>query len=419
MSAKRKFYQAVALAILLLVLLVTYLLLLLSVAKLPVVWDFAIYYGSARHFWEGQSLYAAVPVDAFGTPPDSIALVRDTLHANLSPPPAMLLMAPLGLWSYESAYSIWTIVSILCGLAAVVWVGSTFDRGNGRVVPTLVLGILLLVYFPTFVNVQLGQVALLLLLLLSIVWVAARAGHDAVAGIALGFALTMKLFAALLLLYFLVRRRWRLAAWSAATLLVTTAAGLLVFGPASFREYLRALETVTWYASNWNASFLGFLTRILGGSENVPLVDVPGLAHGISYGLSLVGIVALVWMSWPRVGEPLPAVFDLGFGLTLALMLLASPLGWIYYLPLMLIAVAGAWRVSGPLKWALVVAWILSTVPTPVRQAAEVVDPLSWFTWASIYFYAALAFTLALGLIMWRLRRRGAGGVSSGAGGAV
>jgi hypothetical protein len=100
-------------------------------------------------------------------------------------------------------------------------------------------------------------------------------------------------------------------------------------------------------------------------------------------------------------------------------MLLASPLGWIYYLPLMLIAVAGAWRVSGPLKWALVVAWILSTVPTPVRQAAEVVDPLSWFTWASIYFYAALAFTLALGLIMWRLRRRGAGGVSSGAGGAV
>jgi alpha-1,2-mannosyltransferase len=256
MSAKRKFYQAVALAILLLVLLVTYLLLLLSVAKLPVVWDFAIYYGSARHFWEGQSLYAAVPVDAFGTPPDSIALVRDTLHANLSPPPAMLLMAPLGLWSYESAYSIWTIVSILCGLAAVVWVGSTFDRGNGRVVPTLVLGILLLVYFPTFVNVQLGQVALLLLLLLSIVWVAARAGHDAVAGIALGFALTMKLFAALLLLYFLVRRRWRLAAWSAATLLVTTAAGLLVFGPASFREYLRALETVTWYASNWNASFL-------------------------------------------------------------------------------------------------------------------------------------------------------------------
>jgi hypothetical protein len=419
MSSTKRPYQTVALAILLLVLLVAYLLLLSSVSKLPVVWDFTIYYASARHFWEGQSLYAAVPVDAFGTPPESISLARDTLHANLSPPPAMLLMVPLGLWSYTSAYSIWTIFSILCGLASVVCLGSTLGRGNGRVVPTLVLGILLLAHFPTFVNVQLGQVALVLLLLLSIVWVAARGGRDTAAGIALGLALTMKLFVALLLLYFLVRRRWRLVAWSAATLLLTTTAGLLVFGLASFREYLSALETVTWFASNWNASFLGFFTRILGGSENVPLVDVPGLAHALSYALSLVGVLGLVWLSWPRGGEPLPAAFDLGFGLSLALMLLVSPLGWIYYLPLMLIALAGAWRVSGSLKWALVVAWILSIIPTPVLQAVEVNDPLSWFTWASVYFYAALAFTLALGLIMWRLRRGGASGVPSDAEGVV
>jgi hypothetical protein len=331
----------------------------------------------------------------------------------------MLLMAPLGLLSYTSAYSIWTIVSILCGLAAVACLGSTLDRGDARAVPTLVLGILLLAYFPTFINVQLGQVALVLLLLLSIVWVAARGGRDTVAGIALGLALTMKLFAALLLLYFLVRRRWRLAAWSVVTLLITTAAGFLVIGPASFREYLHALETVTWYASNWNASFSGFFTRILGGSENVPLVDMPGLARALSYGLSLVGIIGMVWLSWPRAGEPLPAAFDLGFGLTLGLMLLVSPLGWVYYLPLMLIAVAGAWRVSGPLKWALVAAWILSTIPTPVLQAVEVNDSLSWFTWASVYFYAALAFTLALGLVMWRLRRGGANGLSSNSGTAV
>jgi hypothetical protein len=401
------------LALLLLVLLVAYLLLLSNVAKLPVVWDFTIYYASARHFWEGQSLYAAVPVDAYGTPPESIELARDTLHANLSPPPAMLLMLPLGLLSNASAYSVWTLVSILCGIGAVVFLGSTFDRGDSRVLPTLILGILLLAYFPTFVNVQLGQVALVLLLLLSIVWVSARDGRDTIAGIALGVAVTMRLFAALLVLYFLVRRRWRLVALSTATLLATNAAGLLVFGPASFREYLRALETVTWYASNWNASLLGFLTRVLGGSENVPLVNLPGLAHALSYALSFLGILALVWLSWPRGDEPLPAIFDLGFGLTLALMLLVSPLGWVYYLSLMLIAIVGAWRVSGPLRWGIVVAWILSTIPTPVLQAVEVNDPLSWFTSASVYFYAALAFALTLGLIMWRFRRGYASGVPS------
>ncbi len=416
MSSPRRPYQAVALALLLLILLAAYLLLLISVARLPVVWDFTIYYASARHFWEGESLYAPVPADAFVTPPESIELARDNLHPNLSPPPAMLFMAPLGVWPYRSAYSVWTIASILCGLVAVVCLGSTLDQGNGRVVPTLILGVLLLAYFPTFVNVQLGQVALVLLLLLSIVWVSARSARDSVAGIALGLALTMKLFAALLLLYFLVRRRWRLVAWSAATLLVTTAGSFLVFGPASFREYLRALETVTWHASNWNASFLGFFSRILGGSENVPLVDVPVLAHSLSYGLSLVGIGALIWLSWPRSGELQPATFDLGFGLALTLMVLVSPLGWVYYLSLMPIVIVGAWRVSGSLRWVLAVSWILSTVPTPVLQAHQVNDPLSWFTWASVYFYAALGFSLALALIMWRLRHASASGAYSDAG---
>lgn len=419
MASTRKPHLAAALLVLLLVLLGGYLLLLSSVARLSIVWDFTIYYGSARHFWEGESLYAEVPVDAFGIPPEDLALARDTLHANLSPPPAMLLMAPLGLWAYPTAYVIWSIVSILCGLAAILCLGFALEPEEGRITRTIVLAILLFAYFPTFANVQLGQVALVLLLLLSIVWVAARKGRDAVAGIALGLALTLKLFAALLVLYFLVRRRWKLVAWSAATLLLTTVAGLLVFGPASFRQYLRALETVTWYASNWNASLVGFFTRILGGSENVPFLDMPALAYALSYGLSLLGIVALVWLAWPRDGELLPAISDVGFGLALALMILVSPLGWVYYLLLMLIAMVGAWRVSGPYKWALVGAWILSTVPIPVLQAVEVNDPLSWVTWASVYFYAALVFTVALGIILYRLRSQGARSVSVNADGAV
>jgi alpha-1,2-mannosyltransferase len=406
------------------VLLVAYFLLLSSATKLPISLDFTIYYASVRYFWEGERIYAKVPVGSFGPMPEGLEFDRDTLHANLSPPAAMLLMAPLGRWELPTAYFIWSTFSIVCGIAAALLLGLAVGGKANRIGRTLALTFLLLAYVPTFTNVQIGQVGLVLLLLLSIVWVAARRGRDGVAGIALGLALTMKLFVGLLVLYFLVRRRWRLVAWSGAVLLLTSLASLIVFGPASFPDYARVLQTVTWYAINWNASLLGFFTRILGGSENIPLVVMPGLAYALSYGLSLLAVLALVWLSWPRDGEPLPAVLDVGFGLALALMLLVSPLGWMYYFPLLLIGVIGAWYasdrwLSGAYKWALVVAWILSTLPFPALQAVEVNDPLSWFTWASVYFYAALAFSLALGIILYRLRGKGARSVSPNSDGAA
>ena len=56
------------------------------------------------------------------------------------------------------------------------------------------------------------------------------------------------------------------------------------------------------------------------------------------------------------------AGFDLGYGLTLAVMLLVSPLGWMYYFPLLLLPGYAVWLLTRegrlrPLRWGLLVAW--------------------------------------------------------------
>jgi hypothetical protein len=208
-----------------------------------------------------------------------------------------------------------------------------------------------------------------------------------------------------------VQRRWRLVFWCAATVLVAAACGVLAFGPSSYLDYLEGLGSVTWYASNWNASLLGFLTRLLGGSENIPLLNVPWLAHPLYYALSFAGILMMVWLSWPRTGEAAAEIQSLGFGLSLALMLLLSPLGWMYYFPVLFIALISAWGAAGTFgmadyKRAIVLAWLLSTVPTPLVASKMLNEPLICLTWAAVYFYALLAFSAILGSMLYRLRTK-------------
>jgi hypothetical protein len=342
--------------------------------------------------------------------PESAESEAATLHPNLNQPAMVLAMAPLGLLDFASAYIVWSVVSIVCGISAIFLLWKSTSRKARGVDSLAFLGILLFAFFPTLVSIGLGQTSLLLLLLLSIVWTTSRMESDIGAGVALGLALIVKPFVGLLALFFLVRRRWRLLCWTFGTFALGTAVSLLVLGTKPFRDYLMALRSITWYASSWNASFLGFFTRILGGSENTPLVNLPWLAHVLSYTLSILGILALVWLAWPRQSENEPAVVDLGFGLALALMILISPLGWMYYFPVLVIPLVGAWNLASTHlgarhRWVLVVAWLLASVPTPLIQAAQFNEPLGWFTTGGVCFYALMVLSITLGTMLYRSRK--------------
>jgi hypothetical protein len=259
--------------------------------------DFAAYYASVRHFWAGESIYAPARFDDLGKPPQDAQPTGETMHPDLSPPPLTLYLAPLGMWNYPTARTIWSTFSLLRGIAAAGLIGASIGGTEDRPTRILFLEIVLLAYFPSLGTIATAQGSFVLLLLASVVWLAARKGRDAAAGIALALALTIKPYAALLVLFFLLRRRWRLLLWCAAACLLVVVATLLAFGAQAYRDYVAVLQSITWYGKISDASLLGFLTRIFGRPDTAPLLSMPRLAGALYYAGVVLGVLAVSWLS--------------------------------------------------------------------------------------------------------------------------
>ena len=243
-----------------------------------------------------------------------------------------------------------------------------------------------------------GQFTFVLLLLIALAWKTSRMKKDRLAGVILGLATGLKLFMGIFFILFLVYRRWRLLFYFIGTYLLFNIISLVVFKFATFKKFLSLLQKMPWYAESWNASFMGFFTRIFGGSLNIPLVNQPWLAQALSLLLSLALIGSLIRYAWPSAGPIATHRFDLLFSLALVEMLLISPYGWLYYFPVLILPAVVAWRASENClrsrgyKLLIVIAWALSTIPTPLIWAedARMNQPIIWFTSAGIYFYALL-----------------------------
>jgi len=96
------------------------------------------------------------------------------------------------------------------------------------------------------------------------------------------------------------------------------------------------LKKISWYASSWNVSFLGFFSRLFSFSEkNHAFFTVPHLTAVLTLLLSagLVFYLARLWYTQKTTKE----AFDAGFSLVIIAMILLSPLGWTYYFGLFLI----------------------------------------------------------------------------------
>jgi hypothetical protein len=320
-------------------------------------------------------------------------------------------LAPLGLISYQRAFLLFSFLSVLSGLVAIIIISKEVAPNKHEMKTLLGSMIIILYYFPTWTNIVYGQFSLILLLIITLAWIAARNGRDGICGISLGLAMSLKLFIGLFVLFFLVRRRWRLLFWFISTFLLLSLLPLLIMGVEVYKNYFAVLSEITWYAASWNASFLGFFTRIFGGSENVPMINFPKLAFALTRICSLSFALWLVWLAWPREKKSSPDHFDLGFSLTITGMLLISPLGWMYYFTLLTIPAVVAWRLARRLdsrmqyQAVIILAWLLSTTPRFLIPSAEMDTPFICFTWAGSYFYALLLFSFILGSLAQRLKK--------------
>ena len=221
------------------------------------------------------------------------------LHPNLNSPFHTLCISLFGLLDFQTAFMIWSVFSLGCGLSAIALFYNKIITNDMNLVYLMNIWIITLLYFPTLINFALGQFSFILLLLIAVAWKTSKMGNDVTAGIIFGLALALKLFFGIFIVLFIFYRRWRLICCILCTFIMCNILSIAIFTLPTFKNFLSLLQNMPWYGGSWNASFMGFFTRIFGGSMNIPLVNLPWLARTLSLVLSLALMGWMIWLAQP------------------------------------------------------------------------------------------------------------------------
>lgn len=341
--------------------------------------DFSSFYASALAYTNNTNPFGNLNATFLATPV--------VVPANLNPPAFLALISPITHLPFLSALPLWFIVSLILGaLGAMLCVYLIMPKACfKRNALTFVL--FYFAMFATLMNTSIGQIG-------NLVFFSTVSGYyfflrrkEYWAGLLWGFIIAIKLFPGLLFLFVLSQKRYKVFFTMCVTCLFLTLLPLLSKGTEVYFMYLNMLSRNTWYGSSWNGSLFGLGFRLL---VNQPMVVASSICYGLSLLLLVWYIKKLAWLA-KNNNSCHPA-----FALTIIMMLLLSPLGWLYYFSLLLIPLVIIWQTlnqqSVSIKsqgfWALTL--LLINFPTGNTQAQHMDSLLYKLTYYSIYFYGLL-----------------------------
>ncbi len=281
----------------------------------PHVTDFAVYYAAAsllRHDPHG-ALYSVTTLQSavatYGGCPQSVLF-----NGYVYPPLLAILLEPFTYLTCAQALVVWTLVNaLLWALSALILVDMLRTRWP---TPEARLGLWALViggsvaFWQNYPGLYLGQTHLLLLFCLALgIWLEQN-NRPWLAGAVIVFAALIRPLPALLLVYYLVQKRWAVIGGALAAGLALLVVMLLGVG---WETLVRSVP----------ATLFATVAQAHPGKDGALMV-VAG-PSGVALAL-LAGCVYMVTIVFRRGGDT-----ALGAAWTLCTMLLVSPLVWGFY----------------------------------------------------------------------------------------
>lgn len=337
-------------AVLLLVIWATFVAALLLTFH-PVASDWSTYYDTARalRLSPHANLWDYAITVAGGSGPDGCSLWPNLPYKY--PPLLAIILAPLTYLPCGAATFVWRLVTlglwIACGLALALPSWRAGRRGWALAAMALVM-----CYPPLIDGMLLGQVHLIILALILAGVALVANGRQVWGGAALAIGVWIKYAPGVIVVYYALTGRLRLAAGAVVAGLALLVAQLIIVGPASLLTSL-------------NPSMLAVTGAVWDGW---PGGSLWGIAAGAVFA---IGVLLARWR-----GER-PASDALGIGWALCAMLLASPvIQWLY------------------LTWLLPAFW--ACLLEAARIARDVNNDAGWLRWAPL---VTLALIFAVSLI--------------------
>jgi hypothetical protein len=361
--------------------------------------DFTIFYYTSRMVADGLPMYGESP-GRYG-----IEWVADHL-GNLNPPHVQLLLLPLGYLSYRDALACFVAVNAAC-LAWSLWLVARELAIPWSWQRFWIWGALT-ISCAAFTTVAVTcELTFVLMVPFTIAWRAWRREQWTAAGAWLGACASAKLFLLLFVPLLIWQRRWKAVAAFVGTACALTALGVALFGVGVYAQWAATLGRVAWWWIPMNASWHGIVSRALEGSETVaPVVHNPSLVRHVAFVGSVV--FALGSLASARLAEAAALRRDASFLVVFLGAILASPLGWVYYLPLAYGPMLGwfrSWRADagGATRASAIAVYIgCACLYVPQELASWLQhSPIATLTLASVYFWGVVLLWTAVGRGRW------------------
>ncbi len=301
----------------------------------------------AKALLAGEDLYLPLVELAARLLPDLPVIVFS--HPTPHPPPVALISLPLALFTYEQAVVIWFIFETICvfliSYLLVDWWNAKRDWKH-----VLGLAFLMLGSAPFVIDIGFGQLSILLLLFLMFSWQYLRRGNEIVGGIFLGLVMALKLMAWPIVLYLLIKRRWRAVFSSGMVVLLSNGFMALLMGLEQFISYyidVGPTVSAMYQGDVWNISVWGWGWTLFAGFDSsiAPFVEVSPLFESLTYLAPYAAIVCLLTVVSVGLYHALRLKeFDTAFGILVCISILANPTAWSHYFTWTVIPLAVLWR---------------------------------------------------------------------------
>ena len=300
-----------------------------------------VFSGSAGYGYDlAAYLDAAARVAAGGSPyqPQTLGGPFNPGPAGLYlyPPPLAVLLAPVSGLATSAVAAGWWIVRV--GLLAVGCAVMPVPRW----VRAAVLLVLALSY-PTLIDLNLGNVSLLVLVASCLAW---RWLDRPASGVATAVAMAVRPTLVVVLVWWLVRRRWQPVLWALGGGLVLIGLTLPFVGVGGYTDYLSVVRD---------------LSNVTGVPRNVDLASA-ALLLGVSPGIVQPALVVQYALGLGAVLLALRQDRDVGFVMVTGASLLLAPLIWVHYL--VVLALPAALLAGRGFRWAVLLP-LLGWLPEP------------------------------------------------------
>lgn len=336
--------------------------------------DFPAFYGATLTYIHDGNPFIKLNSDFLG---QDIAL-----PININPPIFLQLLIPITYLSYANSWLLWSIASLIFGLlGALLCLYLATDKAYFKKNYFWCSALYLLTY-SSLMNTSVSQIGGFLLFFVMLGYLFYLKNYDFWAGSVWGLVIAIKLFPGLLFFFTLKERRYRVFYCMLLSTLILCLWPLYTKGIIIYNEYIQGVKDVVWYGISWNASFYGFISRMLNTHQQL-----------IQLGYVLFFLSAVYW--YLKMLRPTNMQHH-GFCLTLVMMLILSPFGWLYYFSLLLMPLLVTVRAlnTGGVKssttiylWAFCVVCLNIPYDIVLYKTAPFIEKISIY---SLYFYGLI-----------------------------